>query len=188
MIRSGGKQTNINGLAFEKLSCNYSRLINSGFEKTTIDASCKNSFYLSKVWDGKQLYYTSKIGLRHLLLNKFNVKIHKQPDEAYLIQDIDGLSVPKLFIIEKKFQNVHGSVDEKLLACDGIRQMYSQVIGKHASVEYIFCLSDYYKNLFEINPTEKYTLIKKIIEGYNVKILYGQDSDYFEKLNNLLVK
>jgi hypothetical protein len=186
MIRSGGKQTNINGLAFEKLSCNYANLINTGFEKVPLDKSCKNSFYLNKTLHGKRLYYTSKIGLRHLLLQKFNVKIHKQPDEAYLIQSIDDNTLPKLFIIEKKFQNVHGSVDEKLLACDGIRQMYSNIVGKHASVEYIFCLSNYYKNLFENNPSEKYILIKKIIQGYNVKILYGEDSDYFDKLNNLL--
>lgn len=188
MFRSGGKQTNINGLSFEKYTCNYNNLRQDGFVEKSINSSCKNSFYLMKNIGSKTVYYTTKIGLKHLIKEKFNKDIFKQPDEAYLVHD--SLSQKyKLYIIEKKFQNVSGSVDEKLLACDGIRQMYRLAfanIDTVVSVEYIFCLSDYFKNLFENDPSDKYKLIKYIIESYGVKILYGHDTDYFNKLSFLI--
>ena len=52
-----------------------------------------------------------------------------------------------LFIIECKFQQVAGSVDEKLQTCDFKRKQYQKLMS-HANidVEYIYLLSEWFKN------------------------------------------
>jgi hypothetical protein len=51
-----------------------------------------------------------------------------------------------LFIIECKFQQVAGSVDEKLQTCDFKRKQYQKMLAKaNIEVEYIYLLSDWFK-------------------------------------------
>lgn len=62
----------------------------------------------------------------------------------------DALYVPKsktLFIIECKYQEVEGSVDEKLQTCDFKRKQYLKLMKLlGANVEYIYLLNDWFKN------------------------------------------
>ena len=52
-----------------------------------------------------------------------------------------------LFIIEIKFQQVSGSVDEKLQTCDFKRKQYTKLVHSLGwRVEYVYVLSDWYKN------------------------------------------
>ncbi len=52
-----------------------------------------------------------------------------------------------LFIIEIKFQHVSGSVDEKLQTCDFKRKQYTKLVHSLGwRVEYVYVLSDWYKN------------------------------------------
>ena len=52
-----------------------------------------------------------------------------------------------LFVIECKFQQVAGSVDEKLQTCDFKRKQYQKLLSKaNIEVEYIYLLSDWFKN------------------------------------------
>lgn len=52
-----------------------------------------------------------------------------------------------LFIIEIKFQQVAGSVDEKLQTCDFKRKQYSKLVkGLNWKVEYVYVLNDWFKN------------------------------------------
>ncbi|MDR3264128.1 MAG: hypothetical protein LBT30_07460 [Clostridiales bacterium] len=52
-----------------------------------------------------------------------------------------------LFIIECKFQQVEGSVDEKLQTCDFKKKQYQKLLSKaNIDVEYIYLLSDWFKN------------------------------------------
>jgi hypothetical protein len=52
-----------------------------------------------------------------------------------------------LFIIECKFQQVAGSVDEKLQTCDFKRKQYQKLLSKaNIEVEYIYLLSDWFRN------------------------------------------
>ena len=62
------------------------------------------------------------------------------PDEALYVP-----SQNTFYIIEMKFQNVGGSVDEKLQTCDFKRKIYLKLLSNlKLNVEYMFVLSDYF--------------------------------------------
>ena len=51
-----------------------------------------------------------------------------------------------LFVIECKFQQVAGSVDEKLQTCDFKRKQYQKLLSKaNIEAEYIYLLSDWFR-------------------------------------------
>lgn len=64
------------------------------------------------------------------------------PDDAiYVIKD------NVLYIIEIKFQEVDGSVDEKLQTCDFKKKQYKKLFSQlNYEVEYIYILSNYYRS------------------------------------------
>lgn len=97
---------------------------------------------------GKLLAYSYP---KHDLYNKFlspkgiNYKdyVSKKylPDEAIYVPEQNTF-----YIIEMKFQNVGGSVDEKLQTCDFKRKIYLKLFSKlRLNVEYMYVLSDYFK-------------------------------------------
>jgi hypothetical protein len=52
-----------------------------------------------------------------------------------------------LFIIECKFQQVAGSVDEKLQTCDFKKKQYKKLLAKaNIDVEYVYLLDEWFKN------------------------------------------
>lgn len=62
------------------------------------------------------------------------------PDEAIYFPEKNTM-----YIIEMKFQNVGGSVDEKLQTCDFKRKIYTRLFSSlKLNVEYTFILSDYF--------------------------------------------
>lgn len=63
------------------------------------------------------------------------------PDEAiYVIVN------NTLFVVEVKFQQVNGSVDEKLQTCDFKRKQYAKLMAPlNIEVEYIYILSDWFR-------------------------------------------
>ncbi len=64
------------------------------------------------------------------------------PDDALLV-----IVRETLFIIEVKFQQVEGSVDEKLQTCDFKRKQYLRlVVGLGLRVEYVYVLNDWFKD------------------------------------------
>ena len=63
------------------------------------------------------------------------------PDDAMLVIVRDTL-----FIIEVKYQQVAGSVDEKLQTCDFKRKQYLKLVTPlDLRVEYVYVLSDWFK-------------------------------------------
>lgn len=63
------------------------------------------------------------------------------PDDALLV-----IVRETLFIIEVKYQQVAGSVDEKLQTCDFKRKQYLKlVVSLGIKVEYVYVLSDWFK-------------------------------------------
>lgn len=63
------------------------------------------------------------------------------PDEALYIPD-----QKKVFVIEIKFQEVAGSVDEKLQTCDFKKKQYQKLFRLlEIEVEYVYVLSDWFK-------------------------------------------
>ncbi len=70
-------------------------------------------------------------------------KISKQllPDDALLV-----IVRETLFIIEVKYQQVAGSVDEKLQTCDFKRKQYQKLVaGLGLRVEYVYVLNDWFR-------------------------------------------
>jgi hypothetical protein len=64
------------------------------------------------------------------------------PDDALLVIVRDTL-----FIIEVKWQQVSGSVDEKLQTCDFKRKQYLKLVsGLGLRVEYVYVLNDWFKH------------------------------------------
>lgn len=64
------------------------------------------------------------------------------PDDALLVLDRKTL-----FIIEVKYQQVAGSVDEKLQTCDFKRRQYDKLVSELGlKVEYIYVLNDWFKD------------------------------------------
>jgi len=62
------------------------------------------------------------------------------PDEAIYVP-----SQKKLFIVELKFQQVAGSVDEKLQTCDFKKKQYQRLMDPlKIEVEYIYILNDWF--------------------------------------------
>ncbi len=63
------------------------------------------------------------------------------PDDALLI-----IVRETLFIIEVKYQQVAGSVDEKLQTCDFKRKQYQKLVSSVGlKVEYVYVLNDWFK-------------------------------------------
>ncbi len=63
------------------------------------------------------------------------------PDDALLV-----IIRETLFIIEVKYQEVQGSVDEKLQTCDFKRKQYLKLVSSLAlKVEYVYVLNDWFK-------------------------------------------
>lgn len=78
-------------------------------------------------------------------------KISKRllPDDALLV-----IVRETLFIIEVKYQQVAGSVDEKLQTCDFKRKQYLKLVSEIGlKVEYVYVLNDWFKS-----PSYKDTL------------------------------
>jgi hypothetical protein len=64
------------------------------------------------------------------------------PDDALLV-----IVRETLFIIEVKFQQIGGSVDEKIQTCDFKRKQYMKLVSKlELKVEYVYVLNDWFKN------------------------------------------
>lgn len=85
-----------------------------------------------------------KIFLKELEIDWKNI-ISKQllPDDSIFV-----IIKNTLYIIECKFQQVAGSVDEKLQTCDFKKKQYQKLLSKaNIDVEYMYLLSDWFRDL-----------------------------------------
>lgn len=103
---------------------------------------------------GVDVYFENKLVARcfrkhefYKFLNENNIDWRKiisrkiLPDDAMLVIVRDTL-----FIIEVKYQQVAGSVDEKLQTCDFKRKQYLKLVTPLGlRVEYVYVLSDWFK-------------------------------------------
>ena len=64
------------------------------------------------------------------------------PDDSIFV-----LQNNTLWIVESKFQQVEGSVDEKLQTCDFKRKQYQKLLSQaNIDVEYVYLLGDWFRN------------------------------------------
>lgn len=184
---AGGANTNYYGKQFEEKTNNEQRLIEMGYVKSSCTPKPKKAYdyYLSKTFDSedskKTIIFVLQSGLKTYMKNKYNIDLFRCPDEAYIIEYASGRKVIK--ILEKKEQNVAGSVDTKLLAGPAFKEEYTEALENQFEVEYAYCVSSFLqKNI--ISQTKKYIIFNNIMKKHNIPILFGDDENYFDSLDN----
>ena len=84
------------------------------------------------------------------------------PDDALLVDARETL-----FVIEVKYQQCVGSVDEKLQTCDFKRKQYLKLLtGTGLKIEYVYVLNDWFKQ-------DEYKDVLEYIESVNCHFRFG---------------
>ena len=133
----GGARTNANGLRFEQTTSLDDALRNAGYTvrgcyvysgSTQIGMSVQKRNLYSMFLEPNGIDYTT-----------INSK-QWQPDECFINFDNETA-----YIIEKKFQNCSGSVDEKLPGCHFKKQEYEKLFHPLGfEVEYLYVFNDWF--------------------------------------------
>ena len=173
---AGGAKTNENGKRFEDFTCNESRLLSQGFVKNIFKKN-KFGYYLSKKTESTETIFVLQGGLVDYMKKEYDIELFRHPDEAYIIKTPELTTIK---ILEKKNQNCEGSAETKLWAAPSLKREYELVCGEKFKIEYVLCLSDWFKQ----QKNDKYIYLNMILEENDIKILYGSDPDYFQKLDN----
>ena len=170
---AGGANTNKTGKLFEENTNNLKRMLDHGFDK--------QKSWLSKQFENKTVVIVNQRNLSKYVKQKYRIdNIYRCPDEAYIIEYTTGKKVIK--ILEKKMQNVDGSVETKLFAGPSLKREYELLFGPDFEIHYGFCVSEFLQK--KINSgILKYNNLQKILEENNIPILFGNDANYFEKLD-----
>ena len=135
----GGAQTNANGLHFEQTSELRDLFEDSNDFTLFGDDVFKDGVNVATLYQKHSLY-------KNLLKPRgidYTKLISKQllPDDAILVH-----KSKTLFIIEKKYQNGGGSVDEKLQTCDFKKKQYTKLLSPlRIKIEYCYYLSEWFK-------------------------------------------
>jgi len=182
---AGGANTNYYGKQFEENTNNQQRLLEMGYEKKYFTQTSKNTQdnydYLSKTFEDKTVVNVSQEGLKKYCKNKYNIEIIRKPDEAYIIEYTNGVKVIK--ILEKKEQNVEGSVETKLWAGLALKREYELVLGTEFKVVYGFCVNKFLQNKF-VSGDKKYMILNQILQENDIAVLFGEDENYFQTLDD----
>lgn len=166
---AGGANTNKTGLSYEKLT-------NLSTEYEIIKEG-KNFNKVQFKENEKKLIVTKGTNLFTYLGKFIDTKIPrahgcKKPDECYI-----NRKQKIIFIIEKKFQQVNGSVCEKIQTTDFKKWQYSRTFPEYHIV-FIFCLSEWFKKNCEAEL--------EYLECTNVPVFWGNDEDYKKKIVNFI--
>lgn len=173
-IFGGGAKTNKNGLKFEQDTVIEKALSEANFDvDTNANTIIKDLKEIGK-YSRKNGLYKDILGLEK---DEWCKAISKQllPDEVLYV-----FEKKTIYIIEKKFQNGAGSVDEKLQTCDFKLKQYKKLIAfankknnTNNKVEYLYILGG------------KYFLDPKIKEKLKDVFQYITDQNckyYFENI------
>lgn len=178
---AGGANTNLNGKLFEAKTSNEPRLLVQGFIKMYMDKKeQKNNFYMEKVFPNGKLIFVQQNGLKKYMKQYNNIDIFRCPDEAYIWFPLNG--TPVLKILEKKEQQTAGSVDTKLLSGPAFKREYELALEGKFKIEYAYCLNNYFNKEFN-SDSKKYKILEQILSENNIPTLFGDNEDYFGKLD-----
>jgi hypothetical protein len=145
-MKTGGKggELTLTGLRFER-NVDFQRLLSSipGYSIRQIpDKAGMGVFFEDKLvarcfkkHDFYKYLTESGVDWRSILSKQL------LPDDALLV-----IAHGSLFIIEVKYQQVAGSVDEKIQTCDFKRKQYLRLVAPLGlKVEYVYVLNDWFK-------------------------------------------
>ncbi len=138
-IFGGGARTNANGLHFEQTTSLDIALEDAGYEVRN-NTVYQNDKAIGMSVPQKRLY-TYFLNPKGIHYYNYNSK-EWRPDEAFI--NYDNKTV---YIIEKKFQNTSGSVDEKLPSCHFKKWEYQKLFTPlNFQVEFIYVFNDWFKD------------------------------------------
>lgn len=134
----GGSRTNVNGLKFEQVTSLNEAFTNKGYKVINGRVLDKNDKLLGFSVPKRAIY--KFLVNRGIDYREYNSK-GWQPDECF-INERNHVA----YIIEKKFQNSSGSVDEKLPGCEFKKWEYEKLFHPIGyKVEYIYVFNDWFK-------------------------------------------
>lgn len=174
--KAGGANTNVNGLSYEEktdLSHLYVSCIQEKKDKKRIIKFEGYNEELINVNKSALHKYMADIGEKNTNLQP--AAGCKEPDEAYV-----NISKRAVYIIEKKFQQTPGSVDEKLQTGPFKKHHYSKLFPNY-KLHYIYCLSDWFKR-------EEYTSVLEYLSDSNIPIFWGNDTNYKSLMIDFICK
>lgn len=178
---AGGANTNVTGKKFEEKTNSKTRLKNDGYFQNNFTKRKKVYNYLSKEFEDKKIVFAEQSEFRIYMKNKYNIDVFRHPDESYIIEYKTGEKIIK--ILEKKNQNRNGSVETKLWSALALKREYELVLGNEFVVHYGFCVNKFLKEKITSNK-KKYTILNTILNENNIAVLFGDDENYFETLDN----
>ena len=149
-IFGGGSKTNVNGLKFERDTSLDEALIKAGYEINNFEVWDKDNNLIGLSIPKNNLY-KNFLEKEKIDYKKYNSK-KWLPDEAFL-----NFKNKTVYIIEKKYQECPGSVDEKLPNCDFKKKEYKKLFNPlKIKVEFIYVLNDWFEH-------ERYRDVKEYI-------------------------
>lgn len=171
---AGGAKTNINGLSYEE-NTNLKQL----FSEVNVDNKLGIKIIKFIDYEHEFVNPTKKQFYKYLeSREERNTEIQpaagcKEPDETYI--DINRKII---FIIEKKFQQSPGSVDEKLQTGSFKKRHYSKMFPNY-TVNYIYCLSNWFKR------SEYKSVLDDLLEC-GIPVFWGDDDEYKNNIIKLM--
>lgn len=187
---AGGANTNKNGLKFEEKTNIEKYLDNKKYNKIYMKESNKKCYYYKydDIENKQQIIYFTKGGFKMYFREYFDICTYKEPDEGYLIIKDKKYH---LKILEKKNQNVNGSVEEKLKTGNFVKQEYELMINDNSKkikfdISFAFCVNKYLQDKLTYN-SPKYININKIMKKENIELFFGDSDNYFEKIYNWII-
>jgi hypothetical protein len=167
---AGGANTNVNGLSYEDNTdlkvcyCEIEENKENNSKKIKFEGNTREFINVKKAAFHK---YMDEIGEKN---NSLQLAAGcKQPDEVYI-----DLERKIIFIIEKKFQQSPGSVDEKLQTAPYKKHFYEKLFQNY-KINYIYCLSDWFK-------LDTYKGLLEYLEENSIPVFWGNDLDYKNKI------
>ena len=138
-IYGGGEKTNQNGLLFERETSLNESLRNAGYNIEEYKVYDKNNQLIGLSVNQYSFYrFLEEQGINYA---DYNSK-KWLPDEAFINFENDTL-----YIVEKKYQETGGSVDEKLPSCHFKRKEYLKLVRPLGlKVNYIYVFNDWFKH------------------------------------------
>ena len=135
----GGSKTNINGLSFEERTDLLEAFNKTSFLEVNGNQVLKDSKLIGEYFE-KNGFYKFFLEKNDINYKEINSKKYL-PDAVFYNHNNDTV-----YIIEKKFQEGTGSVDEKLQTCDFKRKIYKRLISPIGlNTEYYYLLNDWFK-------------------------------------------
>ena len=167
---AGGANTNQNGLSYEELTDLKDKF--KSYNLNTTD----NVYEVVFQGHTRKFLQANKCALHKYMVKKGERNLDllpaagcKQPDEAYIDPE-----EKILFIIEKKFQQTGGSVDEKIQT-GPFKQMHYKELFPNYKLHYIYCLSDWFKK-------DEYKSTLHYLKTNDIPVFWGSSETFKEDM------